>query len=98
MDRGGTDCDQVRCIRAGRDHVAIAGAHPGAMSDEITALFVLLGAPVVLGALFWLIVVLERDNSVGADHTPFDPPPRRSHPASRSRQGAGGPGARTSDR
>ena len=47
------------------------------MSDEIGALLVLLGMPVVLGALLWLIVLLEGDTRNDPARTPFDPPPWR---------------------
>jgi hypothetical protein len=45
------------------------------VSDELVAFLILLGAPVVLGGLFWLIAILERDAGDEPGRTPFDPPP-----------------------
>ena len=45
------------------------------MSDGVAALLVLLAAPVVLGALFWLLMILEGGDGEDPGRTPFDPPP-----------------------
>jgi hypothetical protein len=47
------------------------------LSEGIVAILVLVGAPIVLGALFWMIAVFEGGTRDDPGRTPFDPPPRR---------------------
>ena len=44
------------------------------MSDGVFALLVLLGCPVLVAALFWVLARLEGDTD-DPGSTPFDPPP-----------------------